>query len=180
MHKRTKISFGLLFLLGYGALVFLYPISAFWWHLRHGNSIKYVNTSIFVPPGWTTTTTSRMAVLSKRSVTIFSKLDVLAMVAPSPIPNPPTTESTKEDLYKSFPSVYWASDMVKGRSTVKGPIRLGPDENEAICMQSTSVDKPNLTELFCLIHRGRWQATFEGRPQELDEFYRIILSPPGE
>jgi hypothetical protein len=179
MDKRTKISLGLLFLLGYGALVFLYPISAFWWHLRHGNFIKYANSSIFVPPGWTATATSHMAVVSKRSITIFSKLDVLAMVALSPIPNPPMTDSKKEDFYNSFPSVYWASDMVKDRSTIKGPIRLGPCGNDATCMQSTSIDKPNLTELFCLIHRGEWQATFQGRPQELDEFYRIILSSPG-
>jgi hypothetical protein len=180
MDKRTKIRLGLLFLLGYGALVFLHPLSAFWWHLRHGNFIKYANSSIFVPPGWAATTTPRMVVVSKRSATIFSKPDILAMVALSPIPNPPTTESSKEDLYKSFPSVYWASDMVKDRSTIKGPIRLGPVENDATCMQSTSIDKPNLTELFCIIYRGGWKATFEGRPQELDEFYRIILSPPGE
>ena len=101
------------------------------------------------------------------------------MVALSPIPNPPMTDSKKEDFYNSFPSVYWASDMVKDRSTIKGPIRLGPCGNDATCMQSTSIDKPNLTELFCLIHRGEWQATFQGRPQELDEFYRIILSSPG-
>jgi hypothetical protein len=180
MEKQTKIRLGFLFLLVYIAVVFLYPLSAFWWHLRHGNFLKYANSSIFVPPGWTATTTSHMAFLYKRSVTIFSKLDILAMVALSPIPNPPTTESTKEDYYKSFPSVYWASDMVKDRSIIKGPIRLGPSENDATCMQSTSVDKPNLTEVFCLIHRGAWKATFEGRPQELDEFYRIILSPPGE
>lgn len=180
MHKRTKISFGLLFLLGYGALVFLYPLSALWWHLRHGNFIKYANSSIFVPRGWTATTTSHMAVESKRSITIFSKVNVLAMVALSPIPNPPTTERAKEDLYNSFPSFYWASDMVKDRNTVKGPIRLGPGENDATCMQSTPIDKPNLTELSCLIYRGRWKATFEGRPQELDEFYHIIVSPHEE
>jgi hypothetical protein len=181
MNKQTKIRLGFLFLLGYGAFVFLYPLSAFWWHLRHGNFIKFDNSSIFVPPRWVATTNSRMVVVFKRSATIFSNPDILAMVALSPIPNPPTTESATEDLYKSFPSVYWASDMVKERSTVKGPIRLGHRENDATCMQSTSIgEKPNRTELFCLIHRGRLKATFEGRPQELDEFYRIILSSPGE
>jgi hypothetical protein len=180
VNKQTKIRLGLLFLLGFGAFVFVYPLSAFWWHLTHGNFIKFANSSIVVPPGWAATTNSRMVTIFKRSATIFNP-NIHAMVTLSPISNPPTTEKAMDDLYESFPSVFWASDMVKERSTVKGPIRLGHGESDATCMQSTPIsDKLNLTELFCLTHRGRWKATFEGRPQELDEFYRIILSSPAE
>jgi hypothetical protein len=69
--------------------------------------------------------------------------------------------------------------MVRERNAVKGPFRFGQGENEAICMQSISTDKRNLIEFSCLIYGGRWRATFEGRPQESEEFYRIILSSTG-
>jgi hypothetical protein len=180
MRKRPKIRLGLSFLLGYGALVFLYPLSVISWHITHAWKLHQVHRQFhFCTPDWVATATPRIVVVTKRSITIFSSPDILAMAALSPIPNPPTTESAKEDLYKSFPSAYWASEIVTERSTIKGPIRLGHGENDALCMQSTSIDKPDLTKLFCIINWGRWKATFEGRPQERDGFYRIILSQPG-
>jgi hypothetical protein len=144
-----------------------------WWHLVHGNSIKWAGRAFHVPLRWYAKTYEGQVYISKFSSTVFSKGPSRALILLWPIETPPKTEAERDSLYQTFPSAYW--NVLAGSGETTGPIRIGTGENEAVCME-TAIIKDKWTSLACVICRGTWNATFHGEPKELDSFYAIIKS----
>jgi hypothetical protein len=110
--------------------------------------------------------------LSKLSPTVFAKSPASALVSYFPVEKPPKTEAEREAAYQSFASVYWTY-LAGGAGETTGPFRKGTGEREAVCMK-TSVIKDKWVAVSCLVFQGTWDATFYGKPEDVDSFFQII------
>ena len=143
-----------------------------WWHLIHGNQIKYAGKSFQVSLRWYGKIQEDKAYITKLPLTVYSKRPTTGLVSFWPVETPPKTEAEKDLAYQSFSSVYWTY-LAGGAGKTTGPLRRGIGENESVCME-TSFVKDKWISVSCLLFRGTWYGTFYGEPKELGSFYRII------
>jgi len=143
------------------------------WHLQHGDYIAYQGKSFFVPGNW--------YAYSDYHIVQFLKphLTVLSLGRPSPVWSffellPPQSEPL-EARYERF-EVYYKAYRVTAKEDVKGPIRLGAGDREAVCMTSFAIQGRSPTFISCLIFAGRWTAEFVGEAQEAENFMEVIRS----
>jgi hypothetical protein len=140
------------------------------WHVRYGNAVVYRGKMIPVPARWVVYENQPQGLeLYRMPVTIFgSKLlptsSSFSQEGPLKIP--------VEEAYQSFQSGFWTY-MANGGS-VTGPIRLGKQENEAICMISKPKDPKSYSLIECELFQGSWYASFLGEEKDMDSFLQIV------
>jgi hypothetical protein len=147
------------------------------WHLRHGNFVKCADKQIMVPLRWYPTGESRSVLLVKLAPTIFTDQMIKAYVALSPLSKPPQTRDEINQLYEILGSLYWTK-LAGDKEVVEGPIRIGAGTTEASCMHSFPQNNRNWSHDMCIVFQGAWSADFQGRNEDRETFYKVILAHP--
>src|SRR5882724_3731799 len=159
-------------------LILIAPfLSSVWWHIRHGRYVESNGVRVSVPWPWQAHTKAGVIYLEKRPVILSVQTVLLASVALAPIRNPPETEEQRQQLYEVFANLYRA-ELVPGRDAVEGPIGIGAQDGEGICMQSVPTNRSDWFHTTCLIFRGTWSADFHGNSKDRKTVFSQILGLP--
>lgn len=149
------------------------------WHLRHGSAFECAGRTFLVPLRWYPAIDNRTATISKLAFLIRPARPVSALITLSPVAVPPKTDSERESAYQAFASLYLTQMVGKAGST-RGPLRVGIGDREASCMETSPKDAGGGMSVVCLALGATWIATFDGPPNEVSTFYKIINEPPAK
>ena len=147
------------------------------WHLTHKKQIHAGGRTFLVPARWYPSIDYRTVTLAKFYPILRPEKPVSAVITLSPFLALPQTDAKRQSGCQSFASFFLAH-MTNDAGATRGPIRAGTENLEACCMETAFKNKHNGISADCLAIGGSWTATFQGPPEELATFYKVITQLP--
>jgi hypothetical protein len=151
---------------------FFYPALAPWaWHLRHGNTVRYSEKSIFVPPGWIAR--ENMPTLRLTKYPSILPFDEMPRGSLSLTPLGKREAGASEDSYSAW-QLQFRAHHSGAEEIVQGPITSGSGAKESVCMESFSKISAAKISASCRLFRGEWAMEFLGSQEDLDFFLDVF------